>query len=186
MRTTIKDLIFKIYLRLILRELPISVYIRRGLKVGKNFSCRSGCIIDHSHCWLISIDDDVTFSPRVHVLAHDASTKRALGYTCIGRVQIGSRVFVGAGAIILPNITIGDDVVIGAGSVVTDHIPRNSVAAGNPARVIGPLDVFLEKKKELMKTRPLFDESWTLRQRIGHEKKRLMCEALNDGIGFIE
>ncbi|MFR3924042.1 MAG: hypothetical protein ACLTXI_01795 [Collinsella sp.] len=56
-------------------------YKARGLKVGSNFNMLGGCIIDHSHCWLIRIGDNVTFAPRVHVLAHDASTKRVLGYT---------------------------------------------------------------------------------------------------------
>ena len=36
----------------------------------------------------------------------------------------------------LPGVTIGDNVVIGAGSVVTKDIPSNSVALGNPCRVV--------------------------------------------------
>lgn len=61
----------------------------RGLKVGSNFNMLGGCIIDHSHCCLITIGDNVTFAPRVHVLAHDASTKRTLGYTRIALTRIG-------------------------------------------------------------------------------------------------
>jgi acetyltransferase-like isoleucine patch superfamily enzyme len=44
--------------------------------------------------------------------------------------------WVGAAAIILPGVTVGENAVIGAGSVVTNNIPANTVAAGNPARVI--------------------------------------------------
>ena len=51
-------------------------------------------------------------------------------------VKIGSRVWIGAGAIILPGVTIGDNSVIGAGSVVTKDIPDNAVAVGSPARVV--------------------------------------------------
>ncbi len=51
-------------------------------------------------------------------------------------VHIGDHVWIGGGAIILPGVTIGDNVVIGAGSVVTKDIPSNSVAFGNPCRVI--------------------------------------------------
>ena len=51
-------------------------------------------------------------------------------------VHIGSCVWVGAGAVILPGVTTGDNSVIGAGSVVTRDIPANVVAVGNPCRVI--------------------------------------------------
>ena len=51
-------------------------------------------------------------------------------------VHIGNRVWIGAGAIILPGVTIGDDTVIGAGSVVTKDIPAGVVAVGNPCRVL--------------------------------------------------
>jgi virginiamycin A acetyltransferase len=51
-------------------------------------------------------------------------------------VTIGSDVWLGHGAIILPGVTIGDGAVIGAGAVVTKNVPTYCVAAGNPARVI--------------------------------------------------
>ncbi len=49
---------------------------------------------------------------------------------------IGRNCFIGVGATILPGVRIGDEVIIGASSVVTKDIPSNSVAVGNPARVI--------------------------------------------------
>ena len=51
-------------------------------------------------------------------------------------VRIERNVWVGAGAVILPGVTIGENSVIGAGSVVTKDIPKNSVAYGNPCRVV--------------------------------------------------
>ena len=51
-------------------------------------------------------------------------------------VEIGSDVWVGGGAIILPGVRIGSRSVIGAGSVVTRDIPDGVFAAGNPCRVI--------------------------------------------------
>lgn len=51
-------------------------------------------------------------------------------------VTIGNDVWIGGGAILLPGVTIGDNVVIGAGSVVTKDIPDNTIAYGNPCRVV--------------------------------------------------
>lgn len=51
-------------------------------------------------------------------------------------VIIGSHVWIGGGVIILPGVTIGDNVVVGAGSVVTKDIPSDSIAYGNPCRVV--------------------------------------------------
>lgn len=51
-------------------------------------------------------------------------------------VLIGKNCWLGAGVIVLPGITIGDNSVIGAGSVVTKDIPPNTVAVGNPCKVL--------------------------------------------------
>jgi maltose O-acetyltransferase len=51
-------------------------------------------------------------------------------------VEIGSDVWIGGGAIILPGVRIGSRTVVGAGSVVTRDIPEGVLAAGNPCRVI--------------------------------------------------
>ena len=52
---------------------------------------------------------------------------------------IGDHCWLGGGVIVCPGVTIGDRAVVGAGSVVTRDIPADSVAAGNPARIIRPL-----------------------------------------------
>jgi len=159
--------------------------VKRGLKVGRNFKRLVGTILDPAHCWLITIGDNVTMAPRVHVLAHDASTFAYLGYTKIGLVRIGSNVFIGAGSVILPNVTIGDNVIIGANSTVTRDIPANSVAAGNPARHICALDTYVAKNRELMKSRPCYGEEYTTRQKINEENKVLMRRELQTGVGFV-
>ena len=51
-------------------------------------------------------------------------------------VTIGKDCWIGGGAVICPGVTIGDRCIIGAGSVVTKDIPADSVAVGNPARVV--------------------------------------------------
>lgn len=162
--------------------------IEQGLIVGKNFKRNEQCIIDQSHCWLITIGDNVTLAPRVHILAHDASMWLATGYTKIAPVQIGNNVFIGAGTIIMPGITIGDHVVIGAGSVVTKNIERNSVAAGNPAKKIGEYHAYIEKMNRLLKEQPKYDESYTLRNPnlTNLQKEQMKKELSKSGIGFVE
>ena len=65
-----------------------------------------------------------------------------------GIIKIGNNVFIGVNSIVLRNVTIGDNCIIGVGSVVCSSIPANSVAAGNPCKVIMSLDEFCEKRKK--------------------------------------
>lgn len=159
---------------------------KTGLKIGENFAFNDGCIIDPSHCWKISIGDNVTLAPNVHILAHDASTKFYLDYTKVGLVKIGNEVFIGAGSIILPNVEIGDNVIIGAGSVVNKSIPADTVVAGNPAKVIGRTSEYITKQQERMNEGHLFDESYTLGGNITEEKKEEMRNILQNGMGFLK
>lgn len=158
---------------------------RKGLSVGKNFNMLHGVIIDYSHTWHIKIGDDVTLAPRVHILAHDASTKMHFGYTRIGKVKIGNRVFVGASSIILPGVSIGDNVIIGAGSIVSQDIPSGHVAAGNPIRIICTTDEYLVRKKKEMENSPCFDESYTVSNNITEEMKVEMNEKMKNKIGYV-
>lgn len=159
--------------------------LKMGLKVGKNFARLNGVIIDPAHCWLIEIGDDVTLAPRVHILAHDASTIHYTGYAKIGRVIIGNRVFIGADSIVLPNVKIGDNVVVGANSTVSRDLESGFVYAGSPAKKICSIEEFIEKNKSLMKKRPCYEEEYTIRQNIDDEKKQKMNAELSDGWGFV-
>lgn len=51
-------------------------------------------------------------------------------------ITVGNDCWIGNNVIILDGVNIGDGVVIGAGAVVTKDIPANSVAVGNPARIL--------------------------------------------------
>lgn len=156
----------------------------QGLKIGKNFSMQQGCIIDDSHCWMISIGDNVTLAPNVHILAHDASTKRLLGYTIVAPVQIGNDVFIGAGSIILPGVTIGDHVIVGAGSIVTKPIPDNCVFAGG--KIIKSYQEFEKEKRQQFHnaeiTGRVFDEKYTISGGIQQTQKEKM---VSRGGGFV-
>jgi len=160
--------------------------ISMGMSVGSGFKRMHGTILDPSHCWLIDIGDNVTLAPRVHILCHDASTKTFLGYTKIGRVTIGSNVFIGAESVVLPGVTIGDNVIIGANSTVTHDIPDNTVAAGCPARRICSLEEYLNKERRRMEASPVYGEEYTLRKNVSMEMRLKQKEDLADRIGYID
>lgn len=181
----IKEYIKKIVYRL-RGEYTIEQLKKMGLQIGENYDFQLGFELDPSHCWLISIGDNVTFGPHVQVLAHDASTCKTNGYAKIGKVRIGNNVFIGAGSVILPNVTIGDNAIIGAGSVVTHSISANMVAVGNPAREVCTVADFTARNAERMKCAPVYEEEYTLRAGITNEKKRKMIIELEDTIGFVK
>ena len=60
---------------------------------------------------------------------------------------IGNNVTLGANVVIIGDINIGDNVIIGAGSVVVKDIPSNSIAVGNPAKVIKSIESKLDEDK---------------------------------------
>ena len=177
----IKELLYRIR-----GEFTTERLISMGMKVGKNFQRLQGVILDPGHCWLIEIGDNVTIAPRVHILCHDASTKMHLGYTKIGRVNIGSNVFIGAESVILPGVTIGSNVIIGANSTVTHDIPENSVAVGTPARVISTLDAYLDKERKRMETAPCYGEEYTLRKKVPMDLLLRQKEELDGKMGYID
>jgi maltose O-acetyltransferase len=119
---------------------------RQGLVYGERFGMNRHVEITDPH--LITIGDDVGIGAHTHLIAHDASHKRFIGYTRLGRITIGNNVFIGQRATILPGVTIGDHVIIAAGAVVTKDVPSHSIVAGNPARVIRELtDEYLTRKQ---------------------------------------
>lgn len=177
------SLIYRVLVKLGLKN-PIDYnsieYLRsRGVKMGENVNLIN-TNIDFSHGFLVSIGNNVTLT-GVKILAHDGSTQIPFGVSKIGRVVIGDEVFVGHGTIILPNTHIGNRVVVGAGSVVSRDIPDNSVAIGNPARVVCSYDEFLEKHRKQMLERPVYNTLWT--EKTWNEKEKMYNE-LSDGVGY--
>ena len=109
--------------------------IRLGERVFFNFNC---VVLDVCQ---VEIGDFTLFGPAVQIYTAthpmDPIARRSLES---GKpIAIGSDVWVGGGAIILPGVTIGSRTVIGAGSVVTKDVPDDVFAAGNPCRVIRSL-----------------------------------------------
>ena len=124
-------------------------YLRsHGVSIGDNVHIIDS-LIDETYSFLISIGSNVTIT-GASVLCHDASTKKPLGYTKIGKVTIGDNVFIGRGSIILPNSTIERNTIIGAGAVVSGNVPPNSVVVGNPCEILCSYDEYIGKHKKRM------------------------------------
>jgi maltose O-acetyltransferase len=106
--------------------------IELGERVFFNFNC---VVLDVCR---VTIGDFTLFGPAVQIYTPlhpmNAELRRREEY---GKpVEIGTDVWVGGGAVILPGVHIGSRAVIGAGSVVTRDVPAGVFAAGNPCRVI--------------------------------------------------
>jgi maltose O-acetyltransferase len=167
------------------RGLPdLDRLVADGLRIGRDVFVGQWTVIDPTHCWLISIGDETTIAPRCYILAHDASTKRAHGVTKVGLVDIGRRVFVGGGSIVLPGVTIGDDAIVGAGSVVRSDVPPGELVVGNPATAVGKAADYLEREAVRIAGRPRWGDGWTAASGITPERKAQMREALRDGPGY--
>jgi maltose O-acetyltransferase len=110
--------------------------IMLGERVFFNFNC---IVLDVCP---VTIGDFTLFGPGVQILTplHPADAAQRRREEFGKAIQIGSDVWVGGGALILAGTRIGSRAIIGAGSVVTRDVPDGVFAAGNPCRVIRPLE----------------------------------------------
>lgn len=112
-------------------------HIHLGAQVYFNFGC---VILDPAE---VRVGDRVLFGPgvQIYTATHplDMARRRA-GVESARGIAIGSDVWVGGGAILLPGVAVGAGAVIGAGSMLTRDVPAGVLAAGNPCRVIRALD----------------------------------------------
>lgn len=108
-------------------------HVHFGKNVYANFNLT---LVDDTHIYVgdhTMIGPNVTIASAGHPILPELREK---GYQFNMPVHIGKNCWIGAGVVIVPGINIGDNTVIGAGSIITKDIPANSVAVGNPCRVI--------------------------------------------------
>lgn len=109
----------------------------RNIRVGRGFFANHNCVILDGAA--VTFGDHVFIGPNCcfTTAGHPVDPeRRSAGLEFARPIIVGSYVWFGANATVLPGVSIGDNAVIGAGSVVAKSIPANVVAAGSPCRVL--------------------------------------------------
>ena len=135
-----KDIIVKLFGKTgnsFLIEQPFFCDYGYNIEIGENFYVNMNCVIlDEAR---VSFGDNVFIAPNCgfYTAGHPFDVEqRNRGLEYARPITIGNNVWIGAHVCVLPGVTIGDNCVIGAVSVVNRDIPANSLAVGNPCRVI--------------------------------------------------
>lgn len=108
-----------------------------NIEIGENFYSNHNLVILDAN--KVKFGDNVFIAPNCgfytagHPLDYETRNK---GLEYAKPIEVGNNVWIGGNVVVLLGVKIGDNVVIGAGSIVTKDIPSNSVAVGNPCRVI--------------------------------------------------
>ena len=133
-----------------------------NIRLGNNVLVCPGCRFDSATT--VTIGDNCMFAAGAYITDadwHDIYNRnQVVGLT--RPVTLGNNVWIGDGATVCKGVTIGENSVIGASSIVTSDIPANVIAAGNPARVIKPLD----SDRELITRAKLFENPTQLQQQM--------------------
>jgi len=159
----------------------LSIAKKLGLKVGNNTRLYSTNF--STEPYLIEIGNNVTVSYNVFFITHDGGVwvvrnlyQNYKNINLNGKISIGNNVFIGINSTILLGVSISDNCIVAANSVVTKSVPKNSIVAGNPAKIIGTVELYIEKNKsKYVHTKNL---SYSQRKRIllGESSKNLVSK----------
>lgn len=116
------------------------VYIDFDVTIGNNVKVQNGSLLYHG----LTIESGVFVGPgviftndkRPRAINPDGSLKSDDDWD-VGIIKICTGASIGAGAIILPDVTVGEFALVGAGAVVTKTVPAHGLVLGNPARLVG-------------------------------------------------
>ena len=151
-----------------------------------NYNC---CFLDSAK---VTIGDYVYMGPNCniftpcHPIHHELRKEKVTEYAL--PVTVGSHSWIGGDVVITPGVTIGENCVIGAGSVVTKDIPDNSIAVGNPCKVIRQVN---DKDREYINSLILDDETKDSKYKQEHgyiysAKDEAIFNIVKDTVHYVE
>lgn len=151
-----------------------------------NYNC---CFLDSAK---VTIGDYVYMGPNCniftpcHPIHHELRKEKVTEYAL--PVTVGSHSWIGGDVVITPGVTIGENCVIGAGSVVTKDIPDNSIAVGNPCKVIRQIN---DKDREYINSLILDDDTKDSKHKQEHgyvysAKDEAIFNIVKDTVHYVE
>lgn len=108
----------------------------RNIRLGKNVEPGAGIANYIQALNGIIFGSNIRIGPNVSIISANHNIDDYDKHDKAEPIVIGNDVWIAANVVILPGVHIGNNVVIGAGSIVNRDIPDNSIAAGNPCKVI--------------------------------------------------
>lgn len=131
--------------------------VRSPEKIKKGILCDPG---DNIGVYIqakngIIMGNNVGISPGCKIISSNHNAYEHSKHDITNPIEIGNNVFIFANSVILPGVKIGNNVTIGAGSVVTKDIPSNSIAVGNPCKVIKKKESYQERFDQIVFNRKL-------------------------------
>ena len=111
----------------------------KNITIGKNVFINMGCKFQDQGGIFIGDGTLIGHNVVLATLNHAMSPK-GRSTMIPAPIRIGENVWIGANATILSGVTIGDGAIIAAGAVVTKDVPKNTIVAGVPARVMREID----------------------------------------------
>ena len=109
-------------------------HILPGAVIGRDANICDHVFIEND----VVIDDDVFIGPNATLGSFSRTRPASVQHA---QTSIRKGATIGANAVVLPGLTVGPGAMIGAGAVVTRDVPSNAVVTGNPARIVGYVDV---------------------------------------------
>lgn len=98
----------------------------------------------------IVFGNNVELGPGVSIISANHDTENFSTHKKAKPIKIGNNVWICANSTILPEVIIGNNVVIGANSLVNKNIPDNSIAVGNPCRVVKSKPQYIEDYEKII------------------------------------